>query len=109
MFRELLQIRVNEASECSRMEIFNFQSVVCKNCTKLETNYLHNLKASMKYYVLTQCFWIGYSSVKWLHLDSIVKQILQYLPDGTLLELAAATYMDRFYNKSTFSQTNLGC
>ena len=52
--RELLQIRVNEASKCSKMEIFNFQSVVCKNCTKLEKNSLHNLKARMKYYVLTQ-------------------------------------------------------
>ena len=54
MSRELLQVRVNEASKCSKMEIFNFQSVVCKNCTKLEINSLHNLKASMKYYVLTQ-------------------------------------------------------
>ena len=36
MSRELLQIRVNEAS------------------TKLEINSLHNLEASMKYYVLTQ-------------------------------------------------------
>ena len=51
---ELLQIRVNEASKCSKMEIFNFQSAVCKNCTKLEINSLHNLKASMKYYVLTR-------------------------------------------------------
>ena len=46
--------RVNEASKCSKMDIFNFQSVVCKNCTKLEINSLHNLKASMTYYVLTQ-------------------------------------------------------
>ena len=52
--RELFQIKVNEASKCSKMEIFNFQSVICKNCTKLEINSLHNLKASMKYYVLTQ-------------------------------------------------------
>ena len=37
-----------------KMEIFNFQSVVCKNWTKLEINSLHNLKASMKYYVLTR-------------------------------------------------------
>ena len=29
MSRELLQIRVNEASKCSKMKIFNFQSVVC--------------------------------------------------------------------------------
>ena len=49
-----MQVRVNEASKCSKMEIFNFQSVVCKNCTKLEINSLHNLKAIMKYYVLTQ-------------------------------------------------------
>ena len=49
-----LQIRVDEASKCSKMEIFDFQSVVCKNCIKLEINSLHNLKASMKYYVLTQ-------------------------------------------------------
>ena len=51
---ELLQIRVNEASECSKMKISNFQSVVCENCSKLEIKYLHNLKASIKYYVLTQ-------------------------------------------------------
>ena len=54
MSRELLQIRANEASKCSEMKIFNFQSVVYKNCTKLEINSLHNLKASMKHYVLTQ-------------------------------------------------------
>ena len=54
MSRELLQIRVNEASKCSKMKIFNFRSVVCENCRKLEINYLHNLKASMEYYVLTQ-------------------------------------------------------
>ena len=40
---------------------------------------------------------------------STVKQILQYLPDEALLGLAAATYEDRFYNKSTFPQTNSGC
>ena len=39
----------------------------------------------------------------------IVKQILQYLPDEPLLELVAATYGDRFWNKSTFSQANIGC
>ena len=52
--RELLQIRVDEALKCSKMEIVNFQSAVCKNCTKLEINSLHNLKVSMKYYLLTQ-------------------------------------------------------
>ena len=51
---KLLQIRVNEASKSSKTEIFNFQSVFCKNFTKLEINSLHNLKDSMKYYVLTQ-------------------------------------------------------
>ena len=94
MSRELLQIRVNEASKCSKMEIFNFHSVVCKNCTKLEINYLHNLKASMKYYVMTQ------------YVSGQAKQVLQYLPDEALLEIAAATYGDRFHNKNTFSQTN---
>ena len=54
MSRELLQIRVSEASKCSKMKISNFQSVICKNCSKLEINYSHNLKASIKYYVLTQ-------------------------------------------------------
>ena len=55
MPRELLQIRVNEASKCSKMKISNFQSVVCENCIiKLEINYLQNLKASMKYYDLTE-------------------------------------------------------
>ena len=54
MSRELLQIRVNEASICSKIKISNFQSVVCENCSKLEINSSHHLKASMKYYVLTQ-------------------------------------------------------
>ena len=54
MSRELLHIRVNEASKCSKMKISNFESVIYKSCSKLETNYLHNLKASMKYYVPTQ-------------------------------------------------------
>ena len=53
MSPELLQIRVNEASKCSKIKIYNFQSVICENCSKLEMNSLHNLKASMKYYVLT--------------------------------------------------------
>ena len=55
MSRELLQIRVNEASKCSKMKFSNFQTVVCENCSKLKINYLHNSEASMKYYVLTQC------------------------------------------------------
>ena len=54
MSRELLQIRVNEASKCSKMKISNFQGVVCENCSKLEINSLHILKDSMKYYVLAQ-------------------------------------------------------
>ena len=54
MSRELLQIRVNEASKCSKMKIFNFQNVVCENCSKLKINCLHNLKASLKCYVLKQ-------------------------------------------------------
>ena len=57
----------------------------------------------MKYYVLRQ-----YVSGKAIQVSndwtSIVKQILQYLSDEVLLELAAATY-----NKSSFSQTNFGC
>ena len=108
MSRELLDIRVNEASKCFKMEIFNFQSVVCKNCTKIEINSLHNLKASMKYYVLTQ-YVSGQAIQVSNDCTSIVKQILQYLPDEALLELAAATYGDRFYNKNTFSQKNFGC
>ena len=40
-----------ELSKCSKMKISNFQSIVCENYSKLETNYLHNLK---EYYVLTQ-------------------------------------------------------
>ena len=51
---EMLQIRVNETSKCSKMKICNFQSVVYENCSKLEINYLDNLKADMKYYALTQ-------------------------------------------------------
>ena len=52
--QELLQIKVNEASKCSKMKISNVRNVVCENCSKLEIYYSHNLKASMKYYVLTQ-------------------------------------------------------
>ena len=54
MSRELLKIRVNEASKCSKMITSNIQSVVCENCSKLEINSLHNLRASIKYYVLTR-------------------------------------------------------
>ena len=77
MSGELLHIRVNEASKCSKMKISNVQSVVCENCSNLEINYLHNLKASMKYYVLTQ-----YVSGQAIQVSddctSIVKQILQF-------------------------------
>ena len=108
MSRELLQIRVNEASKCSKMKISNFQSVVSENCSKLEINSLHNLKASMKYYVLTQ-----YVSVQAIQVSndytSIVEQILQYLSDEALLELAATTNGQKIYTKDTFSQTNFGC
>ena len=45
---------VAEASKCGKMKISSFQSVVCENCSKLEINYSHNLKARMKYYVLTK-------------------------------------------------------
>ena len=110
MSRELLQSRVNEASKCSEMKIPNFQSVVCENCSRLEINYFHNLKASMKYYVLTQ-----YN----MFLDRLFQfrmippqlwnQILQYLTDEALLELAVATNGHRFYTKIKFSQTNCGC
>ena len=55
MSRELLQIRVNvKRLYLSKMKISNFQSVVCENCSKLKIDYLNNLKASMKYYVLAQ-------------------------------------------------------
>ena len=54
MSRELLQIKVIEASKCSKMKISNFQSVVFEDCGTLETDSLRNLKASIKYYVLTQ-------------------------------------------------------
>ena len=76
MSRELLQIRVNEASKFSKMKISNFQCVVCESCSKLEINYLHNLKASMKYYAI--------------------------LPNEAPSELAAATNQHRFYTKDTF-------
>ena len=33
--RELLQIRINEASKCSKMKIFNFQSVVSEKLQKV--------------------------------------------------------------------------
>ena len=77
MSRELLQVRVNEASKCSKMKISNFQNVVCKNFNKLEINYLHNLKASMKYYVLIQ-YVSGYSIQVSNDCTSVVQQILQF-------------------------------
>ena len=58
--------------------MFNFQSVVCKNCTKLEIDSLHNLNASMKYYVLTQ-YVSGLAVQVSNDCTSIVKQILQSL------------------------------
>ena len=48
------RVVVNEAPKCSKLNFTNFQSVVCENCSKLEINSLHNLKATMKCYVLTQ-------------------------------------------------------
>ena len=79
MFRELLQIRVNEASKCSKMKISNFQSVGCENCIKLEINHLHNLKSSMKYYVLTQ-YVSGWPIQVSNDCSSIVEEILQFFP-----------------------------
>ena len=38
-----------------------------------------------------------------------MEQILQYLPDEALSELAAAINGHRFYTKNTFSQTNFSC
>ena len=106
MSQELLQIRVNEASKCSKMKLSNFQSVVSENCSKLEINSLPNLKASMKTYVLTQ-----YVSAKVIQVPndctSIVKQTLQYFPDETLSELASVTSGHKFYTKNTFSQINV--
>ena len=87
---------------------FQFQSVVCKNCTKSETNSLHNLKASMENYVQAQHV-SGQAIQVSKDCISTVKQILQYFPNEALLELAAVSYGDRFYNKSIFSQTNSGC
>ena len=77
MSRQLLQIRVNEAPKCSKMKISNFQSVVCENCSKLEINYLHNLKASVKYYVPTQ-YVSGWAIQVLNDCTSIVEQILQF-------------------------------
>ena len=37
-----------------QMEISSFQSVDCENWSKLEITSLHNLKAKMQCYVLTQ-------------------------------------------------------
>ena len=48
------RLELTKRQNAPKMEIFNFQSVVCKYCTKLEINSSHNLKASMKYYLLTQ-------------------------------------------------------
>ena len=79
MSQELLQIRVNEASKCSKMKISSFQSVVCENCSKLEINYLHNLKASMKYCVLTQ-YVSGWPIQVLNDCSSTVEQILQFSP-----------------------------
>ena len=74
------------------MKISNVQSVVCENCSKLEINYLHNLEASMKYYVLTQ----------YVHLNCGANFAI--LSDEALSELAAATYEHSFLTKNTFSK-----
>ena len=77
MSRELLQVRVNEASKCSKMKISNFQILLCENCSKLEINSLHNLKDNMKYYVLTQ-YVSGQAIQVSNDCTSTVEQILQY-------------------------------
>ena len=108
MSRELLQIRVNKASKRSKTKISIFQSVVCKNCSKLEINSSHILKARVKYYVLTQ-FVSGQAIQVSKDCTLIVKQILQHSSDEALLELAAATNGCRFYTKNIVSQTNSDC
>ena len=107
MSRELLQIRVNEASKCSKMKISNFQSVACENCSKLEINSLHNLKASKKYYVLTMI--LDKLSKYRMIAPQLWNKFCNILPNEALLELAAATNGHRFYTKTTFSETNFGC
>ena len=72
-------------------ENFQFSKcVVCENCSKLEINSLHNLKARVKYYVLTQY---------------VSGQASQVSNDCTSI----ATNERRFYTKNTFSQISLGC
>ena len=79
MSQELLQITVNKASMLSKMPISNFQIDVCENCSKLAINSLPNLKASMKYYVLTH--YISGSTIQDSNdYTSSMEQILQYLP-----------------------------
>ena len=98
MSRKLLQIRVNEASRCSKKKISNFQCVVCDNYSKLERNSLDNLKASVKYHVLTQ--YVSGQAIQVLNdCTSTVEQILKYLLDEVLSEQAAATNRQRFYTK----------
>ena len=48
------RLKLMKRQNVPKMKISNFQSVVCENFSKLKINYLRNLKASMKYYVLTQ-------------------------------------------------------
>ena len=99
---------VNEASKCPKVKISYFQSVVRETCSKLDVNSVHNLKASMKYYVLAH--YVSGQAVQVLNdCTSVVEQILQYLPNEVLLELAAATNGYRFYTKNISSQTNCGC
>ena len=82
----------------------NFQF---SKCRLQELHQVRNklFKASMKYYVLNIMKYYVMAIQVSNDCTSTVKQILQYLPDEALLELTAATYGDRFYNKSTFSQT----
>ena len=88
------------------MKISYFQSVVCENCSKLEINYLHNLKASMKYYVLTQ-YVSGEAIQVSNHCTSIVEQILQVCTFRATAELQPLMSTD--FTPNTFSRTINGC
>ena len=108
MSRELLQVRVNEASNCSKMKISSFQSVVCKNCSKLEINYLHNMKASMRYYVLTNMFLNRLFKFRMIA-SQLWSKFCNFFPSEALLELAAVTDQHSFHPHNTFSKKNHGC
>ena len=90
----------NENFQFSKCRLRRLQQARNKLFTEFESQ--HEILCSD-----TICFWIGFSSFKWLHLNCGANSAI--LPDEALLELAIATDKHRFYNKNSFPLRTRGC